>query len=32
MKIATAAQMRLCDKKTITECGVPGIVLMENAG
>lgn len=32
MKIATAAQMRLCDNKTITECGVPGIVLMENAG
>ena len=32
MKIATAAQMRDLDRRTIQECGIPGIVLMENAG
>ena len=32
MKVATAEQMRSCDNTTITEWGVPGIVLMENAG
>lgn len=31
-KIATAAQMRELDRKTIHECGIPGLVLMENAG
>lgn len=32
MKIATAAEMRLIDKQAIAEYGLPGIVLMENAG
>lgn len=32
MKLATAAQMRLCDKKTIEGFGISGIDLMENAG
>lgn len=32
MKIATAEQMRLCDRKAMEEFGIPGIVLMENAG
>ena len=32
MKFCTAAQMRRLDEKTITECGIPGVVLMENAG
>lgn len=32
MKVATAAEMRLIDKQAISEYGVPGIVLMENAG
>ena len=31
MKVLTAAQMREVDRRT-TERGVPGIVLMENAG
>lgn len=31
MKVLTAAQMRSVDRQTI-ERGVPGIVLMENAG
>src|SRR6476646_10640299 len=31
MKVLTAAQMREVDRKTI-EMGIPGIVLMENAG
>lgn len=32
MKIATSEQMRELDRKTIEECGVPGIELMEKAG
>ncbi|HIJ78799.1 MAG: NAD(P)H-hydrate dehydratase [Desulfobulbaceae bacterium] len=32
MKVATAEQMRACDEITISEWGVPGLVLMENAG
>lgn len=32
MKLATAAQMREMDRKTIEEFGLPGLVLMENAG
>ena len=32
MKVATAEQMRACDTITISEWGVPGLVLMENAG
>ncbi len=32
MKILTAAQMREVDRITIEELGVPGILLMENAG
>jgi len=32
MKIATARQMQDLDRRTIQECGIPGIVLMENAG
>src|SRR5215831_11394858 len=31
MKVLTAAQMREIDRRTV-EMGVPGIVLMENAG
>lgn len=31
MKIATAKEMQLIDKKAIYEYGIPGIVLMENA-
>src|SRR6266849_3262096 len=31
MKVLTAAQMREVDRRTI-EMGIPGIVLMENAG
>src|SRR6476469_8933361 len=31
MKVLTAAQMREVDRRTI-ESGIPGIVLMENAG
>ncbi|MFH1138905.1 MAG: NAD(P)H-hydrate dehydratase [Pseudomonadota bacterium] len=32
MKFCTAAEMRRLDDKTIKECGLPGVVLMENAG
>ena len=32
MKLVTAGQMQDLDHKTIQECGIPGIVLMENAG
>lgn len=32
MKILTASQMREIDRKTIEEIGIPGPVLMENAG
>jgi len=32
MKFCTAAEMRRLDEKTIFECGLPGAVLMENAG
>ncbi len=31
MKLATAEQMRAIDQRAIEGCGVPGIVLMENA-
>lgn len=31
-KLLTSAQMRAVDHRTITELGLPGIVLMENAG
>ena len=32
MKFCTAAEMRRLDEMTIKECGIPGVVLMENAG
>ncbi|MHB8173508.1 MAG: NAD(P)H-hydrate dehydratase [Nitrospirota bacterium] len=32
MKLATSAEMRELDRRTIEEFGIPGIVLMENAG
>jgi len=32
MKVVTAETMRRLDRKTIEEAGVPGVVLMENAG
>jgi NAD(P)H-hydrate epimerase len=32
MKLCTAAQMRRLDEKTIHDVGLPGVVLMENAG
>ncbi|MBI5191660.1 MAG: NAD(P)H-hydrate dehydratase [Nitrospirae bacterium] len=32
MRLATAAEMRELDRKTIEEYGIPGVVLMENAG
>jgi NAD(P)H-hydrate epimerase len=32
MKILTAAQMQAVDRRTIDEIGLPGVVLMENAG
>ena len=32
MKLATSSQMRNLDQTTINETGIPGIVLMENAG
>lgn len=32
MNIVTSAQMRDLDRETIEETGIPGIVLMENAG
>jgi hydroxyethylthiazole kinase-like uncharacterized protein yjeF len=32
VKLVTASQMQDLDRRTIKECGIPGIVLMENAG
>ncbi|MCK4508619.1 MAG: NAD(P)H-hydrate dehydratase [Desulfuromonadales bacterium] len=32
MKVLTAAQMQEIDRRTIDEIGIPGVVLMENAG
>lgn len=32
MRLATAAEMRELDRRTVEEYGIPGIVLMENAG
>lgn len=32
MKLLTAAQMRECDRRAIEEIGLPGALLMENAG
>ncbi|HHX87310.1 MAG TPA: bifunctional ADP-dependent NAD(P)H-hydrate dehydratase/NAD(P)H-hydrate epimerase, partial [Firmicutes bacterium] len=32
MKVLTAAAMREADRRTIEELGLPGAVLMENAG
>ncbi|MBI4664811.1 MAG: NAD(P)H-hydrate dehydratase [Nitrospinae bacterium] len=32
IKVVTAAQMRDIDRRTIEEMGIPGVVLMENAG
>lgn len=32
MKLLTAAEMRELDRRTIEEIGLPGVVLMENAG
>lgn len=32
MKVLTAAQMQELDRRTIAEVGIPGVVLMENAG
>ena len=32
MKILTAEQMREADRRTISELGIPGVVLMESAG
>jgi NAD(P)H-hydrate epimerase len=32
MKLATSSQMQALDQATINEIGIPGIVLMENAG
>jgi ADP-dependent NAD(P)H-hydrate dehydratase / NAD(P)H-hydrate epimerase len=32
MELLTAEEMRLVDEKTISQVGIPGIVLMENAG
>ncbi len=32
MKVLTAEQMQTIDRRTIEEIGVPGVVLMENAG
>ncbi len=32
LKVLTSQQMQNLDRKTIDECGIPGIVLMENAG
>lgn len=32
IKVVTAAQMREMDRRTIEDIGVPGVVLMENAG
>ena len=30
--IATAAEMKAIDRFAIEQCGIPGVVLMENAG
>jgi NAD(P)H-hydrate epimerase len=32
MRVLTAAQMQAVDRQTIDEIGIPGVVLMENAG
>ncbi len=32
MKVLTAEQMQAVDRRTIEEIGIPGVVLMENAG
>ena len=32
MRVLTSEQMREADRRTINEIGIPGIVLMENAG
>ena len=32
MRLVTAEQMRTLDRRTIEETGIPGVVLMENAG
>src|SRR6516225_636860 len=32
MKVVTADQMRELDRRAIQEAGIPGVVLMENAG
>jgi ADP-dependent NAD(P)H-hydrate dehydratase / NAD(P)H-hydrate epimerase len=32
MRLVSAAQMQELDRRTIEECGIPGICLMENAG
>jgi hydroxyethylthiazole kinase-like uncharacterized protein yjeF len=32
VKLVTASQMQELDRRSITECGIPGICLMENAG
>jgi NAD(P)H-hydrate epimerase len=32
MKVLTAAQMQAVDRQAINEIGIPGVVLMENAG
>ena len=32
MKVVTAEEMRKIDRKTIEECGILGVVLMERAG
>lgn len=32
MLVATGAEMRECDRRAISEFGIPGVVLMENAG
>jgi NAD(P)H-hydrate epimerase len=32
MKVLTASQMQAVDRRTIDEIGIPGVVLMENAG
>jgi ADP-dependent NAD(P)H-hydrate dehydratase / NAD(P)H-hydrate epimerase len=31
-KVLTAAEMQAIDKYSIEECGIPGVILMENAG
>ena len=32
MKVLTAEQMQAVDRRTIKDVGIPGVVLMENAG